>query len=217
MRERMVVIITILFVFVILWISGCGQMKDNSSVTSFYPHVNGAVWRYKYSRLDQYGRNSHYATEYFNGYSFLEDGLKVQNYYVSEETEAILSVSVNTVNAFELFLTGFYYIDNTGVYYYWSTTEAEAQLILPLPLEVGNTWKRNDWDFKAVTMEEISTPAGIFKVIRVERQNPTRNECYEWYADGIGLIKSVTKAVDVRGGVTMEISVTTQELISKNF
>lgn len=200
-------------------ITGCGQVQKNSSgaVTNF-PHTDDKRWLYKETTTLGTLETIYKTTQYFDGVATLESGLMVQRYRVSEEVVSESISAWRPINAFALPSGGFYYIDDSGVYRYYSITTSEAELELPLPLDVGKTWQRNARaSFEAVAREEIIVPAGTFIAIKITSKSFSDTEHYEWYADGVGLVKSFTKTLNIPLVSTVETFVSTLELLSKNF
>jgi hypothetical protein len=119
-----------------------------------------------------------------------------------------------------------YYVSSSGVYDYGFVNHltTEASTIIPLPLEVGSAWQRDQYfSCEAITAEDITVPAGTFKTIKVVLITGfTDEEYYEWWADGVGVVKTFTKIlnipiIDITGSATYLDYVVTEELVSKNF
>ena len=89
-------------------------------------------------------------------------------------------------------------------------------LRVPLPLEIGKSWKSEEIEYcgadsdkveingKIAGNETIATKAGTFHTIRIESElvNETgmKNKLTEWYAEGIGLVK--VRVVVEGGGIS---------------
>lgn len=226
MSKKMMIASIIIVLTLVMGIMGCGQVQKISSVTNF-PHADGSSWQYKNTITYGTAEGIYIETHYFNGIATLESGLKVQNYSSSQEVvKNLLFNTAQTVKALALSSAGYYLVNDSGVYYYYSVATSEAQLVVPLPLEVGQTWQ--DWQrdpvssYEAVVREEITVPAGTFNAIKVISKGLVDWEYYAWYADGVGLVKSYNKISNVLiarpdGSTTSATYVATLELLSKNF
>jgi hypothetical protein len=187
---------------------GCGQ-TGSTPAPNYFPHENGYRWVYKTQlnigtveswRLDQ--------TCHVGGTSQLTGGLTVINFVMSVEASSPI--------------TYYYYTDATGVYNYGNSSHptTEADQILAFPLEAGKVWTRNASEpllSEAIGIEDVTVPAGTFRAMKVTIGN---GDFYEWYADGVGLVKTLINLVVTTleaGKVIVAEGTFVRELKSKNF
>ena len=204
------------FLFVILVVSaivglvGCG-VTGTSSTSGYFPHQDGYQWVYKGTFLIGTTESSVLKkTMSFNGATTLPSGLTVQNTIISEEVGAFAIKAFDTPDSY-------YYVNENGVYTYGSSAypTTEAMLIIPLPLEVGKTWNRGkDFVCEAVTLEEITVPAGTFMAIKVQVGD---SSFHEWYVDKVGLVKIFIDNVTFYTSTGEGVVGVFEELVSKNF
>ncbi len=206
---------------------GCGQ--STQSVTDFIPHADGHTWEYECTFWDgTLEVAGSLKTRWFSGTTDL-NGVTVQNFHMTEEALVYL---FGGINAFGLPSSGslaYYHIDDTGVYGYGTSASPAAQsvLVLPLPLEVGDEWERAYGDLtfycSAAATELVTVPAGTFNAFKVHVTDSGTEEVSwdEWYADGVGMVKSAMYGVVVASLEGGQIIPTTvdyfEELTEKNF
>lgn len=220
-------------------IVGCGKAVNSPVKLSYFPHEDGYRWEYRCRFVAGPSESSSFKRiRYFDGTTILPSGLTVQNFIVTDEVAAHAAKAFSKINTFGLLLSSpknYCYIDGTGVYSFGSSSypATEAKLILPLPLEVGKVWQRGSGIFnlicEAVGEEEIAVPAGTYNAVKVNVRESSTTEplYYEWYADGIGMVKfsysylTTTSTLDSEGRV---VPVTSEdqgyyieELLSKIF
>jgi len=216
---------------------GCGKAGNTSSLSmSSYPHQNGNQWECKTTLTVGNSVNStSIMKRYFDGETTLSNGLVAQNLCTSYETS---SAGVMAIKRIKLFAspssTSLYCVTGTGVYNYGTITypTTEAAYLLPLPLDVGDIWTIvENLTCEVIGEEEITVPAGTFRTLKVEvnifgSSGADQSDYYEWYADGVGLVKSsfsfLTLSSTIEGGrvilSTIEVeSSLVEELVSKNF
>ncbi len=219
MDKKIIIASIILALILVVGIGmvGCGQNPQGIS-SNYFPHNDGYLWAYACKQTIGTSESPGTRTYYFNGTTTLSDGKTVQKFMVSEEAGSA-AVSIYGVAGGN----GNYLIDGSGVYQYGNLSRStiEAILILPFPLNVGRTWQRGALGtFEVLGVETVKVFAGTYQAIKVGLQEEDF-EMYEWYADGVGLIKSYTKfpvttEID-NGSATDEALILTEELVSKNF
>jgi hypothetical protein len=189
---------------------GCGQTQSASS-PNYFPHENSYRWEYKsklyVGTIENFSINE---TDYINGTTTLPSGLTVINFIISDEAS-----SPNTF---------YYYVDDTGVYRYGNAAHptTEAYQILAFPLEVGKVWTRGGSEpmtCTAISIEDVTVPAGTFRAMKVMVGD---SSYYEWYTDGVGLVKTLVNLVVATyeagtGRIITAEGVYNEELTSKNF
>lgn len=86
-----------------------------------------------------------------------------------------------------------------------------AEVLLKEPLAVGNSWTLADASVRSVTSldKEITTPYGTFAAVEVTTRQPDGSVSRDYYAKGLGLVKSVFEA----GGSVISSSL---EKVEKN-
>ena len=103
-------------------------------------------------------------------------------------TEIRVSITRNypaTVTSFSTFA-----ISAEGVFRIISGDLDKRAVVLKLPAKVGTEWQDAGQTYKIAKEEEIETPAGKFKAIRIDSSTtgaPVMTQF--WYALGIGLLK----------------------------
>jgi hypothetical protein len=213
------IIVSIIFTLILMLgsgVVGCGQDLQASS-PNYFPHNDGYSWEYTCRLTVGSTLESEWTkTVYFDGTATLSDNRVVQKLLISEEVASASVKACSIVGG-----NGYYQINDGGVYRYGnlSNPTTEATLILPFPLEVGNTWEREGMGtFEVLGVETVEVPAGTFEVFKIGLQG---DEFYEWYADGVGMVKSSISALVTRieNGriVPGEEGIFTEELASKNF
>ena len=226
-KKESLILVVLLFVAAMV-IFGCAQ-QEQTSVTSVpliisnFPHEDGNQWESTFSVV--YGTtevSSRRITREFNGTTTLENGLIAQNLMVSW---GAVSSTVSMSGASKTFAApwsfSLYYVSANGVYDYGEPTNptTEATMVIPLPLQVGDTWTISGRTHEAIAEEEVTVPAGTFNTIKVAIRSWGNSEPdeYEWYAEGVGLVKSYTwfVAADINND-PVEGSFN-EELVSKNF
>lgn len=203
---------------------GCGQTENLTalSITNF-AHENGYEWKHKYTVIEgTLESNTFNIIRRLDGETTLSNGIIAQNFVVSYEANPTGSTANGMVRAFGFpFTSSFYYVCKTGVYSYGFVTRptTEATLVLPLPLETGKVWTTSDGTFKAIGEEEITVPGGTFEAIKVTFTFHGNSEpyIYEWYADGVGLVKSYTLFLYADKNGQVGEGAIIEELLSKNF
>jgi hypothetical protein len=70
---------------------------------------------------------------------------------------------------------------------------SEPEMILQLPLKIGNSWEGVDFTFKVEKEEEVEVPAGRFKTIVIVGQR-NKGEKTLWFAPKVGCVKSIYKS-----------------------
>ncbi len=216
-KKILVALVIIVLVFVAgVWVAGCGQTLQVSS-PNYFPHNDGYSWEYACKQTVGTSESSWTKTYYFDGTATLSDGRIVQKLMVSEEATAT-SIKCSSFAG----TSGYYQIDDSGVRHYGSLSHptTEATLILPFPLDVGNTWERGAiGTFEVIGVETVDVPAGSFSTFKVGLQEEGF-EMYEWYADGVGMVKSYMRfpCTNLEDGRIVPVErVITCEVISKIF
>jgi len=217
----------VLFLSVILasfWVlAGCGKVIDTSSNSlNNIPHVNGYSWDYTCKFIVGTSEASTFTKKrYFDGTINLANGLTAQIFKVTDEV-ASSSIPETILKCIRASSTMCYYQDQSGIYDYGNpqSPNSAASLILLLPLNTGKRWEIGTTyklTCEAVSAENITVPAGTFKTIKVLVGDPT-DEYYEWYADGVGLVKISVKimVLDPNGRFANE-GYYVEELAGKNF
>jgi len=213
----------------LLMVVGCGRVIHISLVN--IPHENGYRWEYKcYLLVGTTESSSFKRIRYIDGTTTLTNGLTVQNFISTEEAAAQAAKIRSAVQIFGLPFSSpksYCYIDGTGAYGYGSSTYPTIvpNLIIPLPLEVGRRWYRGTdmpMTYEAVSREDISVSAGTFKAIKISLKYADGSDAkiYEWYADGVGLIKILIKDLEIVYPIdnpTLTNGDYIEELTSKNF
>ena len=155
---------------------GCSQLASQPSA-NYFPRENGYRWVYQNSFLTsgEVEITSETETVVVNGTTLLPGGLTAINFVSSSEWNGTS--------------TDHYYVDGTGAYRYGTAAHptTEAMQILAFPLETGKMWVREGLGIcEAVGVEEVVVPAGTFRAMKVMVGG---SDFYEWYADGVGLVK----------------------------
>jgi hypothetical protein len=201
---------------------GCGQPSKSITPLSIsnFPHTDGSRWRYEFTTTKATSEiiSSNF-NQYFNGATLLPNGINAQNLVVSNETTSLGAKAVKSFSPG--FDGGYYYICETGVYYYGSLAAPtiESTLVLPLPLKVGDAWTAANVTYEALAEEEITVTAGTFNTVKVGATyygGSTPIE-YKWYADGVGMVKSWNLYFYVDDNRQMAEGSMVDELQSKNF
>ncbi len=217
---RKEIVVSIVCVLVLIGVLGCGQSVQQQTPVNYFPHNDGYSWEYAY--VFTYGtvEVTMVKTRYFDGTATLPGEETVQRLISSEEV-----IGINHINSSSIMDScGYYLVDDSGVYYYGTSSNpiTEADLILPFPLEIGTSWQRDGVTFEVLGVETVSVPAGSFDAFKIGYVGEDDAEFYEWYADGVGLVKyyfgGVGTIVDTDGGSSRLVSfVITHELAEKNF
>jgi hypothetical protein len=194
---------------------GCGQSLQKPPA-NYFPHNDGYSWTYVCKQTMGTSEISWTRTYHFEGITSLSDSRTVQKLMISEEAGSKSVKSHSFASS-----SGYYQIDDSGIYYYGSISHptTEAILILPFPLEVGKTWQRGALGtFEVFGVETVETPLGSYQAIKVGQQE-NDFEMYEWYADGVGMVKSYMKipVISEIGRDLETIAIIIEELVSKNF
>lgn len=205
---------------------GCGQGVETS--ISFLPHADGYSWEYRGSLY--VGTVENYAVRrirYFDGTTTLSNDLIVQNFITSDE---VITGSLSLLNTFAVPLpydVTYCYINGTGVYDFGKpgSPTTEANLFLPLPLEIGKTWVRegvtDTFSCEVIGTETVSVSAGTFDAFKVGLSLSGTLEPikYEWYADGVGMVKLSIEDITIysQTGEVIGTGTYIEELVSKNF
>jgi len=203
--------ILILLIFFISTLAiGCGVIHSPSPA-GYFPHQNGLKWVYREQftgTLPSTGES----TFRIDGGTTLSNGIVVQNMIASREWESGVR---------DLESTLYYYVGENGIYKYGTSHSPtnEGTEVIPLPLEVGQSWIRGNYRCTATTAETITVPAGTFNTIKVEIGN---SDYCEWYADGVGLVKYsltniATTTISPTGRIISDSCDYIVELKSKNF
>lgn len=155
---------------------GCSQLASQPAA-NYFPRENGYSWVYKDSFITsgEVEITSETETRKVDGTTLLPSGLTAINFVSSSEW----AVSATT----------YYYVDGAGVYHYGTAAHptTEAQQILAFPLEAGKVWTRSgSMICEAIGAEDVTVPAGTFRAMKVLVGG---TDYYEWYADGVGLVK----------------------------
>jgi hypothetical protein len=100
------------------------------------------------------------------------------------------------------------YIEHEGL----KATYDPPKHVLPDPLVAGKKWEWTGKDptqveqhetYRTVAFENVSVPAGKFRAMKVVTEisaGATPKTRTDWYADGVGLVKSVTQAGQIKYG-----------------
>ncbi len=85
-----------------------------------------------------------------------------------------------------------YYREN-----YLGKSDGEPEVLLMEPIEAGTTWALADGAVRAITdvAAAVDTPSGSYLAVAVETQW-AESTVTDYYAQGVGLIKSVSKGKD---------------------
>src|SRR3989339_902018 len=215
----------VVLVFVVaIGVFGCAQQGTevaNVQAQSYFPHEDGYSWEYHSSWIFDGTREAYSDTKtrYFDGTTTLANGLVVQNFMVSGEAITLPATAADTLKAFAILEGSLcYYISETGVYTYGSVKNptTEAELIIPLPLKVGDFWAGSYAIYEVICTEEVTVPAGTFSAIKIGMTFLDTNEpnAFDWYAPGVGLVKSyILIPVISEIGNELEMAIWTQELV----
>ncbi len=178
---------------------GCGQLQTPGSAgessKDFYPNTDGYRWDYK--------QTSSSTTE-VTTISDLRTGSKKLSSGTNVDVSLETMTSTNRPSTMEYYER----VLDSGVWFYGTgVATTEAELFLPFPLAVGNTWRTSGGtSFNVVTVitakETVKVPAGTFDAYRVESGSSTY-----WYGKGAGLVKIAGSGP----------SAVTLELTGKNF
>jgi len=177
---------------------------------NYFPHEDGYSWNYNWTSNLVSTNETSVINDVkkcsFNGEFIFPDGRVAQVMLISREA------SVNEI--------GYCRVEDDGVYFYGDVTSTtiESILVLPLPLETGKTWQRGMWGtLEVYGFETVTVPLGTFEAVKV---GLTQGDFsfYEWYADGVGLLKSFME-VPFRSSTGDELGtmIITEELVNKNF
>jgi len=236
--------IAIFTLILVIGIAGCEEVQRPSAELNYFPHEDGYRWEYQCSSAYGISESSSFKRiRYFDGTATLPNSFIVQNFVCTEEALSQSAMVFGTVKLFGLPISRlgstYLFIDETGVYSYGNpyNPTTEAGLILPLPLSIGKVWKRGHAESiltcEAFAAEEVTVPAGTYNTVKIRLKIGTAESdyWYEWYADGVGMVKSsaelLTQAVTLEevNGELRIIPITgesvvwyfTEELLSKNF
>jgi len=194
-RINSVLLLVVLVFVVVMVILGCAQQGTEvltAQTQTYFPHEDGYLWEYRYSIISGETDTIASATKvfYFDGNTTLSNGLVVQNFMLSTEALSLAVSAADTLKMFEISpgLSSYYYVSENGVYCYGTPVNptTEAELIIPLPLQVGDVWTSFGSTYEAIGTEEVTVPAGTFTTIKIY---DSKDDLYKWYADGVGLVK----------------------------
>ena len=203
--------LTALVILAAVVIIGCGHKVTIQADPNYFPSVNGYRWVYEEKLFLGTVESWHMEqTAYISGTSQLPTGLVVINMVMTDE------VSSPT--------TYYYSVNATGVYNYGNSNHSttEADRILAFPLVAGQTWTRSmspALSSVALGFENVTVPAGTFRAMKVMTNN---GDFYEWYSDGVGLVKTLMNVIVTTfeagtGRVVATEGTYARELKSKNF
>ncbi|MFZ5973783.1 MAG: GerMN domain-containing protein [Bacillota bacterium] len=97
------------------------------------------------------------------------------------------------------------------VYYKYDFTSLSNmdEILIKEPIQIGNSWKLKDGSVRSITALErqINTPSGSYKALEIttKRKDSTQKD---YYAKGIGLVKTVFSMGDEASAVTSELEKT---------
>jgi len=88
-----------------------------------------------------------------------------------------------------------------------SQTSGSPEVLLRVPLEAGNAWLLGDPRTRSITAVglKVETPLGVYDAIEVVTQGPYGSTA-DYYAAGVGLIKSVYTPSEGEGTVTSTLA-----------
>ena len=219
MKKHLIIVLSLILLAPLI---GCSQMTEIVTTTtastptttipynSYFPLIVGRVISYEVI-----------------GHSLTHETVTNQPVTTETTTEEIWQYAgpVSLTSTIEVFkinvisggnVTPYYYReDNTGVYKYGSgpSPTTEGKIWIKYPLEVGATWEAGYiwWPHSVLTRESIITRAGTFDCKETDLKNIPGSWDYEWFAQGIGLIKEYS------GYAGAGNNWTSREVISKNF
>lgn len=152
----------------------------NQDLTAWLPRLNNVTYHYEgtgnefaeFTRYPQFSQDDYYQTTTDNG------GTTIVEIYEYRDDEVV-----------RVFRNGeTYFRDNfseIGTF----TADQEEEIILKLPLEVGQSWENGDTTFEITSVDsEITVPAGTYKTIEVTATIEEGIVTKQYYAEGVGLV-----------------------------
>jgi hypothetical protein len=174
-----------------------GKQKTSKAPADYFPLRVGDSWTYRNTEEGGYTLKVLSEEPQQNGpvryVVELRSGVIIQNVY-SKAAGWVLFHSEN-------------YPEHEGL----KATYEPPRQYLPVPLVAGQKWEWNGKDptqveyrekSRVVGPETVSVPAGKFRAMKVttEITGFSTKVRTNWYADGVGLVKSVTEAGQVKYG-----------------
>lgn len=165
--------------------------ETGDDVAKYYPLEEDVRMVYE-------GKGNEFA--FFNAYTeFTGDG-RAQIRIDNGGTQAVKVIEVRDDAIVETYLQGeIYYRENM------LDKNEKEEILLKLPLEVGNKWTLEDGSERSITGVgvDVETPSGDYQAVEVTTQGEY-GSTRDYYAKGLGLIKTVYRSAE--GGEDSEIS-----------
>ncbi len=155
-----------------------------ATISDYFPIRDNV--RYVYQ-----GEGSEYAS--YDVYPDYADGNLVQQRVNNGGTELVRVLTVKNGTLTRVYQQGeIYYREN-----YLGKSDGEPEVLLMEPIEAGTTWALADGAVRAITdvAAAVDTPSGSYLAVAVETQW-AESTVTDYYAQGVGLIKSVSKGKD---------------------
>ena len=180
----------VLLLVSLAFMPACSQRNDNNgnkppvskpqelSVESLFPIKENVKYEYE-------GKGNEFAS--YNVHIDYTSDTRVQQRINNGGTETVRVFEVKEGKVTRVFSKG-------EVYYRENNLESngEKEIVLQEPIKKGTTWTSGDSGKKTITgiAVDVSVPAGDYKAVEVTTEGP-RDKTIEYYAPGVGLVKSV--------------------------
>lgn len=171
----------------------------NNDLSSYYPLKENTRYIYQ-------GNGNEYAP--FNSYMDYKKGNKAQ-FRVDNGGTVLAEVIEVTNNEIRKVLS-------TAEAYYREDLLREGvendkrkpitEVLLKAPLKKDNSWKLEDGSTRTITnlSADVSTPLGNYKAIEVTRKGDSPGKSIEYYAKGVGLVKTMYVSEEMEVSSTLE-------------
>lgn len=212
MNRLLLISFSLLF---LVFLYACGQQSSTSTANNWWPHQDGYSWSYNVltswsGSIESYRSTTEVWT--FNGTTGIY-GLTAQKLFGSH-----LLLGNSSPEAEYIIINGF------GAYDYGpaGSSTSEPWTIMSYPLDIGKKWSYGNV-LSCEVMEDVnvSVPAGNYGTCRVRVDLGNGSYVDRYYANNVGLVKSVSSVdvvlYDSHGNLGSVTYVSTYELTGKNF
>jgi hypothetical protein len=182
---RKVVIIALLSLFLISCrdnnVEEPNDTPEELSIQDYFPLTENTKYTYK-------GTGNEFAS--YTVYVDYLDGQRIQTRTNNGGSELVRVLELNDAQLRELFFRGETYFRENFIDDEYST----GKTLLEEPLEVGNSWSREEGSTSTITSinKEVVTPEGNVQAIEVTTESK-QGTTIEYYAKNKGLVKVINK------------------------